>query len=78
VRGHLEVVNGEGHGHVFRDGPEPSQTQLAAAILRAAHAWGATAMGSADEIDTGTREGQLRIALLDAIHDAEHWDPPGK
>lgn len=53
--------------------PHPPSTQrLAVRIVDAARAWSALASLLTDVIPTGTEEGALRLALLDAVHDLEH------
>jgi hypothetical protein len=57
--------------------PAPSRAQLTRAIVDAAHAWAALAMESSEAIDPRSEEGRLRLALIDAVHDAEHYDVTG-
>lgn len=50
----------------------PSASRLAHAVVDAARSWGDAAMELPEAIDTDTEEGQLRLAVLDAVHDLEY------
>jgi hypothetical protein len=53
--------------------PRPvSPHRLSAAVLDAARAWAALVWTSTEPIDVSTEEGQLRLALMDAVHDLEY------
>lgn len=74
VRGHLRLIIG--NNAIPLDAPvSPAQADLEAAVLAAAYAWAAHAMSSAEAIDTRTAEGKLRMDLIDAVHDVEHFYP---
>jgi hypothetical protein len=70
----LRLITGDGRPIADIDPSPPSRSTLDAAILKAAHEWAALAMESSEAIDTATEEGQLRMNLIDAVHDAEHFD----
>lgn len=57
----------------------PSTAELAARIVAAAQAWTAEVLASPLALDPRSREGMLRLALLDAVHDLEfHSAYPGE
>lgn len=50
----------------------PSIHRLVNRLVDAARDWASSASVISDVIPTTTEEGELRLALLDAIHDLEH------
>jgi hypothetical protein len=75
VRGHLRLIIGS-NAVPLASAPIPARTGLDEAVLAAAHAWAEFAMASAEAIDVSTPEGKLRMDLIDAVHDVEHFYPP--
>lgn len=71
-RGQLRLITNHEWIEFDSSGRRPTQKSLDEAILRAAHDWAELAMQSSEAIDTTTEEGQRRMALIDAVHDAEY------